>query len=798
MTIVLTDNPADGGPGIEPRWTRSNKDGVGTAYSALSRVWFTVSRGMMNEIYYPTVDRPQIRDLQFLISDGETFFKDERHLDNVHECLNSSALGYRITNTDSENHYRLVKEVISAPHQDCLLIHAKLEADAAVLPKLRLYALLAPHLEGGGAHNTANVVRTEWGELLTAHRGGTWVVMAASIPFRRCSCGFVGVNDGWQDLANNYQMDWNFNCALDGNVALTGEMDIRRTQEFVLALAFGNSLHHALVMLSQTLAVPFAEHRARFIEQWSRACTHLVPHNEAMAGDGGQLHHVSHSLILAHEDKFNDGAMIASLSIPWGEYAGDDDLGGYHLVWTRDMCQSATGLLAAGNVAVPLRALIYLACAQLEDGGFYQNFWIDGEPYWRGIQLDETAFPITLAWRLHRAKALQDFHPWPLVRQAAAYLLIHGPATPQERWEENSGYSPSTLAAHMAGLICAACFARERGELDIAQHLEEYADFLDSHLEQWTVTTEGTLVPGIRRHYIRIHPVNIDDPHADENPNYGQIELKNQPPGARTTYPAKEIVDAGFLELVRHGIRPAGDPLIEDSLRVVDAVLKVDTPFGPCWKRYNHDGFGQNADGGPFVGWGQGQGWPLLTGERGHYELAAGRDVKPYLRAMEAFATSVKLLPEQVWANADLPEAHMFLGQPTGGAMPLLWAHAEYIKLLRSATDGKVFDVIPEVADHFRKVRPARNLEIWRFNRQPRSMRADGLLRIQANAKFQLRWSLDEWRNVEDTLSKSPGLAGVEYADVQIPPDQKSPLRFTFFWLEAEHWEGRNFEIAIQ
>ena len=574
-------------------------------------------------------------------------------------------------------------------------------------------------------------------------------------------------------------------------------MDIRRTQDFVLALAFGNSLHHALVMLSQTLAVPFAEHRARFIEQWSRACSHLVPHNEKMACDGGQLHRMSHSLILAHEDKFNDGAMIASLSIPWGEYATDDNLGGYHLVWTRDMCQSATGLLAAGGVAVPLRALIYLACAQLEDGGFYQNFWIDGEPYWHGIQLDETAFPIMLAWRLHRLGALQEFHPYPLVRRAAAYLMIHGPATPEERWEENSGYSPSTLAAHMAGLICAACFARERGDLDTAQYLEDYADFLDSHLERWTVTTEGTLVPGIRRHYIRIHPVNVDDPSADENPNHGIVELKNQPPGTRTLYPAKEIVDAGFLELVRHGIRPAGDPLVEDSLRVVDAVLKVDTPFGPCWKRYNHDGFGQNADGGPYVGWGQGQGWPLLTGERGHYELAAGRDVRPYLRAMEAFATSVQLLPEQVWANADLPEAHMFLGQPTGGAMPLLWAHAEYIKLLRSATDGRVFDVIPEVAEHFAKVRQApRNIEIWKFNRQPRSMRANGLLRIQAEAKFQLRWSLDGWHTVEDTLSKSPNLEGINYADIVIPAGQRSPARFTFFWPDAGHWEGRNFEVA--
>ena len=341
-------------------------------------------------------------------------------------------------------------------------------------------------------------------------------------------------------------------------------------------------------------------------------------------------------MILAHEDKTYDGALIASLSIPWGEFMSDDDLGGYHLVWTRDMCKSATGLLAAGSTEVPLRALIYLACTQKEDGGFYQNFWINGEPYWRGTQLDETAFPILLAWRLHQAKALQDFDPYPMVLKAAGYLIHNGPVTPQERWEENSGYSPSTLAAHIAALICAAAFARERGQQATAQYLEEYADFLESHLEQWTVTTEGTLVPGIPRHFIRIHPADADDPQPDEDANHGVLELRNQPPGAPIAYPAKEIVDAGFLELVRYGIRKPGDPLIEDSLRVVDAVLKVETPFGPCWRRYNHDGYGQREDGGPFQGWGYGHAWPLLTGERGHYELAAGRDVQPFIRAMES------------------------------------------------------------------------------------------------------------------------------------------------------------------
>ena len=194
----------------------------------------------------------------------------------------------------------------------------------------------------------------------------------------------------------------------------------------------------------------------------------------------------------------------------------------------------------------PATALIYLACTQREDGGFYQNFWINGEPFWRGTQLDETAFPVMLAWRLHQAKALQDFDPYPMVLKAAGYLIHNGPATPQERWEENSGYSPSTLAAHIAALICAAAFARERGQAATAQYLEEYADFLESHIEPWTVTTEGSLVPGISRHFIRIHPVDVNDPRPDENANRGTLELRNQPPGAPPGTRPKILSMPGF------------------------------------------------------------------------------------------------------------------------------------------------------------------------------------------------------------------------------------------------------------
>ena len=318
MAILLTTHPATGSPGIDPRWTRSDKDGVGTAYSALSRVWFTVSKGILNEVYYPTIDHPQIRDLQYLISDGETFFCDERHLDNTHECLAADTLGYRIINAGPKGRYRIVKEVIADPHRPCVLVQTRLEGDAGMLAKLRLFTLLGPHLEISGRGNNGNVVQTSRGEVLTAHKGDTWLVLAASVPFLHRSCGYVGTTDGWQDLARNFRMDWEFDCAPNGNIALTGELDIKQSREFVLALAFGDSLHRALVTVAQALSTSFANHRARFIEQWQHVSHHLLPEKERTAGDGGRLYHVSHSMILAHEDKTYEGCVDRVAEHPLG------------------------------------------------------------------------------------------------------------------------------------------------------------------------------------------------------------------------------------------------------------------------------------------------------------------------------------------------------------------------------------------------------------------------------------------------------------------------------------------------
>ena len=797
MTKSSNENAAFGQPGIHPRWTHGGKDGVGTAYAASSRIWFTLWNGIITEIYYPTVDRPQLRDLQYLITDGKTFFHEEkRHLKSQFERLSDHTLGYRCTNSDPEGRYSVIKEIITDPHLACVLQRTRLAGDESFVSKLRLYALCAPHLEVGGWGNNGYIAELDGRKILMAQKQGTWLALAATLPFTRVSCGYVGRSDGWTDLAGNFQMDWQFDNATDGNIALTGELIATGHREFTLGLAFGDTQHHAITTLFQALGIPFEVHHKRYTEQWDRTSAHQLP-LEKVSSDKGNLYHGSFSLLLAHEDKSYPGALIASLSIPWGEAAGDKDQGGYHLVWTRDMVSSASALLASGETATPLRALIYLAVSQQEDGGFSQNFWVNGNPYWRGIQLDEVAFPILLALHLNQQNALQGIDPYPMVLKAASYLLRHGPVTQQERWEEASGYSPSTLASNIAALIGAAYFCRQRADKAAAEFLEQYADFLESHVEAWTVTTEGTLVQGIRRHYMRILPDDVGNPTPAEDPNSGILKIANLAPGTNNSFPAKEIVDAGFLELVRYGIRKPDDPLIVDSLKVVDAVLKVDTPVGPVWHRYNHDGYGQREDGEPYVRWGTGRAWPLLTGERAHFELAAGRDIKPFIRAIERFASSTGLLPEQVWDEKDQPRSHMFLGRPTGSAMPLMWAHAEYIKLLRSVSDGRVFDLIPEVASRYLGDRKARQLfEIWKPNRQVRAVKRGYTLRVQVPAPFRLHWTNDEWHTAEDSPSATTTF-GVEFVDIPIAAGQKAPIRFTIFWPKSNSWEGRDYLVEI-
>lgn len=339
-------------------------------------------------MYYPTVDRPQLRDLQYLVTDGKGFFHEEkRDLQAKVERSSGHALGFCCTNSYPDGRYSIGKEVITDPHLPCLLQQTRLTGpNQAFLSTLKMFVLCAPHLEVGGYGNTGYVTTANGRRILMARKQGVWLAMAATVPFSRMSCGYVGKSDGWTDLHEDFRMDYEFAHANNGNIALTGELDLSNTREFTLTTAFGHNEHRAITNLFQSLATPFSEHLARYKKQWEGVAAHRRP-LEKSSQDRGSLFQSSYSLLLAHEDKSYPGALIASLAIPWGEAKSDRDQGGYHLVWTRDMVNSATALLAAGDTATPLRALIFLAVSQHEDGGFAQNFWVNGDAYWTGIQL---------------------------------------------------------------------------------------------------------------------------------------------------------------------------------------------------------------------------------------------------------------------------------------------------------------------------------------------------------------------------------------------------------------------------
>ncbi len=798
MTVEPRGNRfAFGAPGMAPRWAHSNKDGVGTAYSADSRLWFTIWRGVVTEVYYPTIDRPQFRDLQFLITDGKEFFHEERKfLNPFTERPSEHALGYRIRSQDPDGRYRLDKTVIGDPHLPCLLEHVEFVPGSRALGQtLRMFVLAAPHLDVGGWGNSAMVVPMLERPVLVAERDGVALALAATTPFARASVGYVGASDGWTDVSEHLDMTYEFDQAPSGNVALIGELPVRTDREFTIGLAFGETVPAALTTLFQSLSTPFEVHYRRFLEQWGRTAAHQLALTGPY-GDGGRLYAASRSILLAHEDKVYPGAFIASLSIPWGASKGDEDRGGYHLVWTRDLYHTANALFASGSYDAPLRALVYLATRQRPDGGFAQNFWVDGTPYWQGMQLDEVALPLLLARRLRHGKALGQFDPFPMARAAVRFLIEHSPVTQQDRWEEVSGYSPSTLAVCIAALLWAGAAAREHGRGASAQFIEEYADFLESHVERWTVTHSGTLVHGIHRHYVRIRPAQVDDPTPNEGPDMGSLALPNLPPGTPNVFPANEVVDGGFLGLVRFGIRAPDDPIVESSVRVIDRALKVDTAYGPVWRRYNHDGYGDRDDGGPFIDWGHGRAWPLLTGERGHYELARGNDPAPYLRALERFATSTGLLPEQVWDEEDRPALHLFLGRATESATPLAWAHAEYITLLRSATDGAVFDRVPEAYERYvaRRHERRRAFEVWKFQRQPSTVRPQETLRIIVDRPFRLHVSDDGWATTADIDSVATDL-GLSFVDLAPLDRVGRAWTFTFYYPGEDRWEGRDFQV---
>jgi glucoamylase len=790
---------APGSPGSEPRWTSSAKSGVGTSATTESAIWFTLSHGIVNEVYYPRLDQANVRDLGLIVTDGRSFFSEEkRHATSSVEMVAPGVPAYQLVNVCNRGRYRVRKTIVTDPRRPCLVQRVRFEPLSGPQQDYRLFALLAPHLGNQGFGNNGWLGEYKGVKILFAERDGTALALACSVPWRSASCGYVGTSDGWQDLQAHKSLTSRFPEARGGNIALTGELDLADAgPEFILALAFGRNAAEAGLRARASLLEPFDALLKKYAAGWEefqKRCTDL-----SSPGTGTpDVYRVSTAVLRTHQSKHFAGGLTASLSIPWGFSKGDDDLGGYHLVWPRDQVESAGALLAIGDTEGARDVLRYLMAAQEGDGHWPQNMWLEGTPYWNGIQLDETAFPILLADALRRAGSLDGIDAWPAVRRAAGYVARNGPVTQEDRWEEDGGYSPFTLAVVVAGLLAAADFAEGAQEPALATYLRETADAWNAQIERWTYVTGTPLAQqlGIDGYYVRIAPPEVADA---ASPAQGFVPIKNRPAGA-SSLPMTQLISPDALALVRFGLRAADAPEIVNTVKAIDSVLKTGTATGPVWHRYNDDGYGEHEDGSPFDGTGIGRGWPLLAGERAHYELAAGhRDEAEQLRrVMEAQTGSGGLLPEQVWDAPDMPERELFNGRPSGSAMPLVWAHAEYIKLCRSLRDGRVFDLPPQTVQRYQVQRLVASHFCWRFTQKSRTMPAGKLLRVETLAPGRLRWSTDGWATAHDADTHDTGL-GLHVADL---PTARLPagaeIVFTFYWPQGERWEGNDFTVHIR
>jgi glucoamylase len=789
-----------GAPGIPPRWTSSAKSGIGAAAGRGSRVWFTISHGILNEIYASRLDTACIRDFGFIVTAKDYFSEEKRDTEQTISAVEDGIPALRLTNTARDGRYRISKTILSDPDREVVLQEIVFEALLGAPGDYALHAIIAPHLVNAGANNTAWYGDYKGHGMLFAEGRGMALAVASSVPWIARSAGYVGFSDGWQTLSRGEGLRQEYVRADNGNVAISGTIDLAAGSGRALqAIGFGaqpeEAAFRALISLQQGLETTLR----RYCAGWRDWQNSLIPLDEPRLEGELNRYRVSTVVLATHRDA-ESGASIASLSIPWGSSKGDDDLGGYHLVWPRDLVQIAGGLLAAGGEDQAKAVLEYLVAVQEADGHWVQNSWLDGRPYWKGVQLDETAFPILLYDLLLRTGAIKkaDIARYDaMVAAAAGYIVRNGPATPQDRWEEDAGYSPFTLAAEIAALLAAADAMEAAGKTAMAGYLREVADGWNEQIENWTYAVDTVLSRklGIDGYYIR-----IGSPLSNGISGGRQfIPIRNRSDG-NATLEANLLVSPDALALVRFGLRAADDPRIMNTVTAIDAVLKRELPSGPYWYRYNGDGYGEHADGEPFDGSGIGRLWPLLTGERAHYALAAGRfdEARRLLRTLEASSSPGGLLPEQIWDSADIPARELFLGHPSGSAMPLAWVHAEHIKLLRSLRDKAVFDMPPQTHNRYILTKPPPAPVCWRLGSKIDTLAFGRSLRLELLEEARVRWSADNWATIVDTDAKPTGL-GTYVLDIPVQELKGVDfIRFTFFWTGSGMWEGSDFEVQLQ
>lgn len=793
---------APGWPGVEPRWTSSAKSAVGTALGDGSRVWFSASHGILNEVYYPEVDTACLRDAGLLVTAANGFFSEEkRDCDHAVEWMEPGVPAFRMVNSCRAGRYVIEKRICTSPEYDVVLQHVLFTPRVGTLDDYTLTMLLSPHLGNHGAGNTGWTGQHRGHDVLYAQREALSLAVACSAPFTQGTVGFVGPHDAWHDVRAHGRLTSIHQRAENGNIVLAAQVDARATGgSFTIAIGFGADPEIAALHARAALFDAFNDTEARYASAW-RAWQAPLHDLDELAGDSEpHLYRASTAVIKAHMTMNNDGGAIASLSVPWGSSKGDGDLGGYHLVWPRDMVETAGGLLAAHAYSDMKAMLRFLAVTQEQDGRWPQNMWLNGSAYWTGLQMDEVAFPILLVDHARRAHAIdvdEVAQCWPMVKQAAVFVALHGPATEQDRWEENAGYTPFTIAVEIAALLAAADLAELAGDAGLAGHLRDTADDWNASIEHWLFAEGSSLAEqlGVPGYYVRVGSAVKADA---ASPTNVMVRVKNRGADVAPLH-ASALISVDALALVRFGLRAALDPRMVATVQAIDATLRTETATGPTWRRYNEDGYGEHDDGGAFNGTGIGRGWPLLAGERAHYEIAAGHldAARTLAEVIRAQANDGGMLPEQVWDAPDIAARELFNGGPTGSAMPLVWAHAEYVKLLRSLRDGAVYDCPPQPHARYVVQHNVPRVTAWSFSHPSPRLAPGRVLRVDVKAPARVRWSRDGWATHEEheTTEIVHGLHAVELPTGTIVEGTR--VLFTFYWLDANRWEGRDFDVTV-
>ena len=761
---------APGAPGADPFWAYAGKTGIGTSFEqyqnghysdeaptgAVSKVWFSIAKGMITETMFGLIHQAQIKDMQFVVVGKDFTVTEADDLDVTIDYLYKDdkgrplSLAYKVVSKDKQGRFSLEKHIFTDPDGQSLFVRSIFNTQ---LEGVKAYVSVNPYVDNNGLDDFAKT--TDQG--LLAWQDNSYLSLQGAQPFKQTSVGFTGVSDGLNQLKTTQQLTQVYKNTGEqsGNVSLLAELgEIGENSQFDLTLSFGNSEQTSFKQGQATLAKGYQAVLDNYNGKgealgWQDYLQSLAPLNNMseQTADNGKLLYTSAMVLKAQEDKTHAGALIASLSNPWGEtVSAKTGSTGYKAVWVRDFYQVAMAFMAMGDNATAKTAFEYLEKVQVnsktpgnkgDTGWFLQKTHVDGELEWVGVQLDQTAMPLMLAWKLHQADVLTDaeLSDWysRMLKPAADFLVEGGranilwndtqitpPATQQERWEEQEGYSPSTTAAVVAGLITAADIAKLAGDDANATRYLNTAKRYNNDIEKLMFTTAGNLESSASdgEYFIRIGQDKDANSNTKINANNG-----------REGFNKKQILDGGFLELVRYGVRDALAPSIVKTLPEYDdetltdnLQVKYSFEFADGsgafagYRRYGNDGYGEDevtgdnyAEGGKNSPGQRGRVWPFFTGERGHYEIAAAnannsldatkqQAIKnSYVKGLEQFANQGMMLPEQVWDGVGINKAGYTLGEGTNSATPLAWTHAEYVKLVRSLSDKQVWDHYPVV-----------------------------------------------------------------------------------------------------